>query len=271
MEGTTPLSAGREGGGWHLALRRHRLIPRFVAGLAGVSIVLAAVQLAHGHLELAFLLAVVAAAFAPAPWWHNRRRADRTRVDSTPDPGLLLPVNPSTWAFAASALLLGAGFVEAGVALAMRAADEGDSAAGVVVLVPVCGLGLLLLIVAVAAMRSRFRRGLGLLLTPDAIVVATGRRPLRVPWNAVVAIRPHWVRMVDDWIAIDDEVRNLLTIQVHRRLVARRPRPLDASRLACRPELALAILRFYLDHPEARHELGSSASLDRVRSMPEEQ
>lgn len=266
MDDSAPLNGGREGDGWHLTLRRHRLIPLTIAALSGVCVVLAGVQAGERNTEVVVVLLILAAAFAPAPWWHNRQRADPYLFETTSDSGLLLPVNPRTWAFAASAFFMGAGLVEVGLALAVRAADEGDRGVGILVLVPIGGLGFALLVSASEALRSRFRRGLGLLLTADSIVVATGR-PLRIAWDSVEAFRPHWLRLSDGWLEVDDQVRNLLTIQVHRRLVTRQPRSLDVSRMACDPELALAILRFYLAHPQARHELGSPATLHRVSSM----
>lgn len=76
MDDTTPLSAGREGEGWHLSLKRHRLIPLMIAAMSVVCVVLAGVQAAERHVEVMIVLLILAAAFAPAPWWHNRRRAE---------------------------------------------------------------------------------------------------------------------------------------------------------------------------------------------------
>jgi hypothetical protein len=44
----------------------------------------------------------VSAAFS-SPWWHNRKRADPYVFETTSGSALLLPVNPRTWAFVASA------------------------------------------------------------------------------------------------------------------------------------------------------------------------
>jgi hypothetical protein len=268
MDDTTPLSSGREGDGWHLSLRRHQLIPLTIAALAGVCVVLAGVQGAERNIEVMVVLLILAAAFAPAPWWLNRRHADPTYVENGLGPGLLLPVNPRTWAFALSAFFMGAGFVEFGLALEVRAADEGDRSIGILLLALIGGFGVLLWVRTFEALRSRFRPDLGLLLTPGSILVNTDARPLRIPWEAVTAVRAHWVRLSDgDWLEVDDLVRNLLTVQVHRRLVTRKPRPLDVSRLACQPDLALAILRFYLATPDARDELRSAAAAERVASI----
>jgi hypothetical protein len=268
MEDPTPLSSGREGDGWHLSLRRHRLIPLTIAALSGVCVVLAGVQAVERNIEVMVVLLILAAAFAPAPWWLNRRRADPFYVDSGLGSGLLLPVNPRTWAFALSAFFMGAGFVEFGFALEVRAAHEGDRSIGIMLLALIGGFGVLLWVRTFDALRSRFRPNLGLLLTPESIVVNTDARPLHIPWDAVTAVRAHWVRLSDgDWLEVDDDVRNLLTLEVHRRLVARKPRPLDVSRLACEPDLAVAILRFYLATPDARDELWSVAAAERVASI----
>lgn len=267
MDDSTPLSAGRAGEGWHLSLRRFRLVPLAVAALAGVCVVLAVVQAAERNVEVVVVLLILAAAFAPAPWWLNRRRKDPSYTDTGFGSGLLLPVNPRTWAFALSTFFMGAGFVEFGSALEIRAADEGDRSVGLLLLVLVGGFGVFLWWQTFAALRSRFRADLGLLLAPQSIVVNIDGRRLQIPWDAVTAVRAHWVRASDGWLEVDDLVRNLLTIEVHRRLVTRKPRPLDVSRLACEPRLALAILRFYLATPEARDELRSIAVDDRVASI----
>lgn len=170
-------------------------------------------------------------------------------------------------AFAVSALFLGAGFVEFGVALEVRAADEGDRSIGILLLALMGGFGAFLWVKTFEALRSRFRANLGLLVTPESIVIHTDARLLRIPWRAVTAFRAHWVQMSDDWIEIDDLVRNFLTIEVYQRLVTRKPRPLDVSRMACQPELALAVLRFYLASPDARAELRSRAAAERVASL----
>ena len=260
MDETTPLGTGREGAGWHLSLRRHRLIPLAVAATGAASAVVACVQALHGNVPLAFITGLLAPALLSAPWLTSRRKVAPYLLDA----GLLLPVNPRSWGFINGTVWMGAALVFAGAAIYRRAVEEGTPGAGLVALLPIAGLGAAVWWRTGQTLASRWRRDPGILVTADGLILRIDARPLVVPWGAVVEVRAHWIHLRDGFFAFDDEVRNFLTIRVHRRLVGRKVRPLDVDRLACDPELALGILRHYLGHPDARAELSTAAALDRI-------
>lgn len=251
----TPLFLQAQGHGWHLRPGRNAL----VAGAALVfAAILGAVAISAWRQEkyaAAALLAVVAAGFLglAVPW---RRRRPPRLVEDESGRGLLLPLGAPGPGPTLGALVIGPLLVLGGVVGLV------DGQWGGLVAVLAGGVVLLGLYAALRATRIEDR---GVALVPDGIVVRTSRTPVRLAWSDVTGVRAHWRRRVRGLYPTPDEpVHNWLTFEVAG---TGQGVSIDPTTFACDPELALAVIRHYLDHPDDRAELGTERSLLRAAHL----
>ncbi|WP_285508294.1 hypothetical protein [Actinokineospora sp. NBRC 105648] len=214
----------------------------------------------------------------PQPW---------RRTDGTPNPagtpsgavavvrtddaaGVLLPSRPAAVA---------AGVVLVLVGLAM-AVPGGLLIAGGPTLAVVAGvvlglLGLLLLAAGVFAL-TRKQRDVGILLTPEHVVLNWVRPAVRVPWGSITEIRPLALRMGRKRGALS---QNYLGVAAHEhseeaermRKVATRFGPDLLCAVSMRTVnvdqlVVLHTLRYYLANPSARTELAGEDAVQRIRA-----
>ncbi|WP_139190568.1 hypothetical protein [Actinokineospora iranica] len=189
-------------------------------------------------------------------------------VDADGAPGLLLPSRPTTVAAGVLLIVVGACFAVLGGLLI-----AGESVIGAVGGVVLGLLGVLLLAAGGFALRRK-PRAVGIVLTPDHVVLNWLRPVVRLPWTSIIEIRPLALRMGRARTA---PTRNYLGV------VCREPGVVDertrkaAARfgkdLACAVSMrsvdldqlvVLHTLRFYLDNPPARAELAGEQAVVRV-------
>ncbi|WP_146108410.1 hypothetical protein V5P93_001604 [Actinokineospora auranticolor] len=214
----------------------------------------------------------------PQPW----RRADGTpnpagspagdalTVAADGSPGLLLPSRPAT--IAAAVVLIVAGLVLGGSAALLIVNGGGLAATAGVVLAL---LGLLLLAAGVFAL-TRKQREVGIVLTPDHVVLNWVRPEVRLPWEAITEFRPVSLRLGRSGnanrqnylgvaahhhhVEVDSRMRKV-AVRFGPDLVCAVPmRTVDLDQL-----VVLHTLRFYLDNPGHRAELAGGDAVARVR------
>lgn len=269
----TPIAFNRRGDGWHLHATR-------VWWYRGLSLVAAAIFLAvsinawtEGKVVATLVLVAVGVAFAVAPYRHSSRRLPPRTVVDRGGPGLLLPVHPFSVAAIAAALVLGI-VLGAGALVALDdAVATGALGQGVGAILGLVPAGLLLL-GGYAGIRSRIAADRGVLLLPDVVVLRTRREPVRIPWAAVREVRAHWRRRVRGYPSPDEQISNWLTFEVARpdsdalALMSGSSSPsMDPTSFAVDADAALALIRFYLAHPDARAELGTDRALARYGEL----
>ena len=276
----TPLGTSSRGEGWHLAgpPGRALALPGAAVGLTCVGVGVTAV--AAGEPLPAAVMLVVGTAFGLLPWRRHRRPVPPHDYEGRLGAGLALPFRPVSWrtivAISLLALLCLGGALTA--VLGLTDVARPDTAGAVVAAVLLGGFGLVMAIGAYGGARSRLARDRCILLTPDGIVLSAERTPVRMPWHAVVRLRPHWTLPPrSGFLPRTNPVRNWLTFEVHDELVDGRTRmsafvgtdepTVDVDSLAVDPHLALAVIRFYLENPEERGDLRSVAALDRAAAI----
>jgi hypothetical protein len=126
------------------------------------------------------------------------------------------------------------------------------------------------------------RRGWGrrwrVLLSPSALIIAAGGARTVVPWDAIQRVRATEVRSyvggvrvgeplvgidVSDPQAIQTGRLGRLLLPLNRRLAADLALPVRTMDLD--PQLLVAALRYYRQHPQARAELATDAGLARLQ------
>jgi hypothetical protein len=126
------------------------------------------------------------------------------------------------------------------------------------------------------------RRGWGrrwrMLLSPSALIIAAGGAHTVVPWDAIQRVRATEVRSyvggvrvgeplvgidVSDPQAIQTGRLGRLLLPLNRRLAADLALPVRTMDLD--PQLLVAALRYYRQHPQARAELATDAGLARLQ------
>ncbi|WP_157508957.1 hypothetical protein [Luteipulveratus halotolerans] len=270
---TTPVAHNTHGEGWHLRLKRRHL-PKVICFFAGLCFLLLGVFSYKEALQnrwfgvpialLGVILMVLPFGGRPAPMSARQHQH-----------GLLIPTRPpSLRRVIAYGIFAGLMLSLAAVSVAMVVVDGeyGAIFGGIVLLL----IGLLASAACLGGIRSRRAPDQGLLLTPDEVVLLRQER-MSVPWSDVTGFRDHWRRSVGRGVynTADDQVDNWLTVVRRPGAAADAPPDvasllsgtsdpsLDAATVGMDPYLALAIARFYLDHPEARAELGSHAAVSR--------
>lgn len=184
--------------------------------------------------------------------------------------GLLLPSRQTARAAAVVLILVGAGLAAlSGLLLA------GDGVIAVLGGVVLGLLGVLLLAAGLFALvRSRSRK-VGIVLTPDHVVLNWVRPAVRLPWDGVREIRPlvlrmgrsgasptrHYVGVVaDDPALVGPRMRKVGARFGPDVACAVAMSSVDVDQL-----VVLHTLRFYRDNPDARAELAGEAAVVRVR------
>lgn len=278
----TPLTFRDSGEGWHLRPAR-RLLFLGTALLVALLLVCGAVwALVDGARLIALLLVVFAAACAALPFSTSRRRLAPTTYDGPEGRGTLLPVHAVRVVIIAALVVFGLPLLVLPVLAIAANLDSGPGELVPLVLVSLLlfAVGLLLLAGAYGGVRSRLAPSKGILLTPTAVVLRTQLEPMAFGWDVLRGVRPHWKRrraFTDVIPSPNDHIDNWLTFEVDRDLhagqnvlrgLARTEEPtLAAETIATDPDGALALCRYYLDHPEAREELGTPAALARFRDL----
>ena len=189
------------------------------------------------------------------------------------DEGLLLPVRPPDRllliGLALGALLLLA--VAVGLVVLAVTGGQWSNLVGVLVVL----LGAVLFAAAARGMLQADRSGsTGLLLTRLAVRLTDRPVPVSIPWDGITAVddasplvdqaderNPGWITFrlrVEPEAGFEDELR-VLSGSVHPSI--------DARELTAGRELARAVCRFYLTHPEERMLLASPAALERVADL----
>lgn len=273
----TPLAFNTVGVGWHLKPRR-RIFLR-VAGVLGAAIFVGpgiAAGLQGKYLAAVFLV-VVGVCFGLLPMDLPRRRLPARRHDGADGAGLLLPVHPMRLTTIVACAVIGLVLSASGVGMAVEGAQAGDLGQVVGSLVALL-IGVLLLLGSRAGIRGRRLVERGLLLTPGAVVTRLGRETVTVPWDEVERVHAHWRRRTRGaFTSVDEQVHNWLSFELREGSTVE-PDPLqllsgstgpsvDAGDLAVDPYAVLDLARFYLDHPDARGELATDASLARLSQL----
>ncbi|GAB4011269.1 hypothetical protein [Nocardioides ultimimeridianus] len=277
-EPATPLRGHDAGEGWHLGLARNTWLA--VVGI-GVGVLLAGsavVAARSGRPAAAVLLAVIAVGPLLAPWWRSRRRLPAYDYEGPEGSGLALPLNPMSWPAVLGCTIFGCTAL-AGLTLIVTGRARADSPVAAVLGGVLCAaLAALFLLGAVGGvLQRRPTRGRFVLLTPEAVVLTSERRPVRVPWTAIRAVRPHWTSRRQGWFRSDDLVSNWLSLAADPEQVAGRTHlsalaltadpTIAVAELAVDPWHALAVLRHYLEHPGDRAELRSTLAVDRFQAL----
>lgn len=281
---TTPLRGRERGDGWHLEPRR-RWLPRVAVGLVVLVLAGAAVSAGReGNWLAVGLLAVFVVALASVPLARRRRRlGPRIVTDAVDGPGLLLPIHGMSRLFTFGCVVLGLLLLLSPVV----AFDESDGSTGVRVLATALALipaaiGAFFLVAAYGAITGSRRRDKGMLLTPQTLVLQTQAEPMRIPWDAVRGVRPHWTRFRppgDLMKSAEDPVQNWLSFPADPGrveglnplgLLAKTDDPtVDVDKIATDRVATVLLLRRYLADPTARAELGSASSLEHAQGSVE--
>lgn len=274
---TTPLRGNDRGEGWHLRAKRRWCLGIVAAVMCGLFLLGAAGALAEGNVVAAVLIGVLGVAFASIPLASRQRPLQPRLVDG----GLLLPTHGMSRLFTFGSGVLGFLLLLAPV-VAVTGMGESPATKGLAVVVSLfpAAIGVLFLLGAWGGITGSRRRDKGLLLTPEALVLNTQAEPMRIPWDAVLAVRPHWSRFRpsgDLFRSPEDPVHNWLSFPADPARVegenplgrmAGTPAPtMDAEKIAVDREGAVAVLRYYLEHPAARAELGGPSSLAEARRL----
>ncbi|SED84362.1 hypothetical protein [Jiangella alba] len=270
-----------------------------VFGAVAAFLVLAAAIAATGRQWVAvaviggvlLVLAPIAAASRP------RRPAFATEVsldlDGRRQTGVRFPVLPTSPLVSLALAVLGLAILGLGVAALVIAVADGDWSA-------VVGFVVLLLVGSVLALGGivgliASRRRLGLDLTPSHLVVGLGGDPVELTWEQVDRIGTTSIRYgfglapVQNWLTVvTREPVHVATGPPGRRAgsAGRRVGPsgrraaalgrltatapantaaaIPAQRLGADPVLVYHALRYYLEHADARPELGTGAALRRL-------
>lgn len=216
-----------------------------------------------------------------APLFRPGRRRGRPRLETVElgqsrERGVVMPYSGSRTALALLAsACVGLACLGLVVFAGSFADDPGESPWPVRVVGTVGALffGLGALVAARRGMGRRWR----VVLTPSAIVLATGRARTVAPWDAIREVRAtevstyaRGVRVSEPLIGIDlsdpeaietGPLERLL-LPLNRRIAADLTLPIRT--LDVEPSLLLQALRHYHQHPEARPELATEAAVSRL-------
>jgi hypothetical protein len=202
-------------------------------------------------------------------------------VDGVRQAGVRIPVRPTSPLVSLALTVLGLAITGLGVAALVIAVARGEWSAllGFVVLLVVGSVLLLGGVVGLVAARKR----LGLQLTPSHLVVGLGGEPVTLTWEQLARIGATSVRYGVG--VVPRPVQNWLTLVTHEpvdvaarlsgrrsaapgRLAATAPAnvaaAIPADRLGTDPALVHHALWYYLEHADARPELGTGVAVRRL-------
>lgn len=274
------FSGGTTGSGWQDRDDVRRLWA-IVSVVLGVLLLGAALSTVEEDVRGAVVFAATGAPLLLFPWFIERREHSPYDYEGRHGAGLALPLRPLSWALVAALtvwglLLLGI----ASVALAPALSDGDGPGAGVVVSA-VLGviLGVAFLAVAVSGVHSRLMRDRMILLTVDGVVLNPPSGTVRMPWHAVAAFERFWrLNPGKSPLRYDDRVSNYLVVRMADAALVDGATPLSAfaglpdpvlnrDQVAMDPDVAVAVLTYYLEHPEERAELRTVVWKDRVAAI----
>ncbi|WP_166355104.1 hypothetical protein [Phytoactinopolyspora limicola] len=201
-------------------------------------------------------------------------------IDAYREPGLLLPMHPTPRWRGIGFLALGAVFIALAVVIGIVAVVDGLWA-GIVGLLVLGGVGAVFVLGGLATLKQRRDAVPGLRLTPSRVVFDAGLDRLGVPWDEITELRTYTIRYGinplmprpwQNWFSVD--VRDVAAVlrpsesagaaRTARRLRGSTAFAVPDRRLALDPVVAYQVLRYYLDHPADRTELGTPTSVARV-------
>ncbi len=280
-----PLAFRDEGEGWHLRARRMLALRAALVLLAG-GLIAVAVRVGPDHAgSAAYLLLLALALVLAVPARRVRRPAPPRLIEAPQGRGLLLPLRAASLTGIAAPGLLAAACWLAPLLVVTAPwrgpLDDLPSRAGAALgLLVAVGAGALAALAAHAGVRSRLATDRGIVLLPDRVLLRTQRHPLSLAWDDLRSVRAHWTRVRGFGDAVsspEDLVQSWLTFEVGAdapagarplAAVSRQPHPtLDARSVGTDPDVALALCRHYLAHPEHRGELATEQSVVRATSL----
>lgn len=255
--------------------------------LAALLIPVAVVAAVAGQWVGAATIGVVLLVLAPiAAGSRPRRRGYAVEevpveVGGVRQTGVRVRVRPTSPLVSLALAVLGLAITVLGLAAFVIAIVRGDwsSLVGFVVLLVVGSVLLLGGVVGLLASRKR----LGLDLTPSHVVIGLGGEPVVLTWEQIARIGSTSIRYgvgavlrpVQNWLTVETRER----VGVAARLSGRRSAALGrlaatasanvaaaipAERLGADPALVHHALRYYLEHADARPELGTGAAIRRL-------
>lgn len=200
-------------------------------------------------------------------------------VDGIRQEGVRIPVRPVSSLVSLVLTAAGLAFTGLGVAAFVIAAGRGQWSA-LLGFVTLLVIGSVLLVGGIAGLVAS-RKRLGLDLTPSHVVVGLGGDPVVLTWEQLARIgtasaRYGWgVARVQNWLMVvarepfDAAARPSGRRSAALGRLAARAAPnvaaaIPADRLGTDPVLAYHALRYYLENPGARPELGTGAAVRRL-------
>lgn len=281
----TPSDDDGSGEGWRFGADDGGDRRWFFVVLAVLLLVLAVWPLTVGQYVIPALLAGGAAVMLVPLFIGPREPMAPVLHDGPEGGGLLLPTYPMRLLAIIGFALFGGVLVVAGfwVGVSGLRDDRPGMLFGTVIGVV---LGGICLSGAWFGLWARMKTDQGVLLSESGISVLGHGQPLVMGWPALTGMRAHWTRgSLDNQARLaltskgPDTFRNWLSFQVTdfagenpQAPFARTAAPtVDADDLAVDPYTVLAVCQYYLEHPEARGELTTSAALERVRTLAPEQ
>lgn len=268
-------------GEWRREIGRGKFYPTLIVGFAGFIGISALLLLAQGKLAGAFIVLVIAigAALIGVARWPRKLRGEFTTnsvvVNGMLENGVLIPMRVSRTAGAGLAVLClpFIGFGVWGAAVAYRGREWWPLLFCAFLFV----LGVFFLFGAIGTLRASRQQARGILLTPQRVVLTYGEK-LDLEWSEIAHVDARTLGVNAE--LIPRTVMNLIVFIVHDlRRVEELPRQFRAighkvganavgtiavDRLTVDPLRVLYAMRFYLAHPEARTELGTSAAVQRI-------
>lgn len=269
-------TGGSRGDGWYLSPPSHRN-QVIVCAIAGSVITLpSAMALVREQEPGALLALAVGVPLLLVHWMRSRRRIAPHDHEGRLGAGLALPVHPVTWVKIGALTCWGGFAVLVAVLLVVAPVAEVGVVGKVVGGLVAGGLGVALLSIAAAGVAGRLLKERMLLLTADELVLGLPAGQVRIPWHALRAVRAHWTvqpgkyagwwdDQVTNWMSFDADPQHVRgDTRLAGQLAGREAPVVDVAMLAVDPHLAAAVIRFYVDNPEARGELRTVEALDRV-------
>jgi hypothetical protein len=273
----TPIHGNESGTGWHLKPRRRILFMFEFFFVAACLFSGTAKMVDQGDPILAVILACFGLTLVSVPFWKYRRGRPPYLLDSGSGTGLALPVHTTNLGIVIVPGVPGVVLTSIAAILAIRGHDL-TAAPPFYIFLMILMAGIILLFIAYHGLRHRQYKGRALVLTPESIELRHQFRPQVLPWESVTEVQAHWERIVGARLTPQDPIYNYLSFELapgtevksagySNHFSTKDETSVETGMLAVNPYTVLELLRFYLDHPDFRSELGTEASLARVTEI----